>query len=422
MSNITQVKVWDGTNIEAVKAASTSAVAADPAAVVQISPNQPNLTIPLNTSATGTLSNNSTPPAATEVGVLSALANATSPLWTEGNQVLGSVDLHGGQRTMSSNIPETTVAWTSATAGNTTSALTVLGYSSVIVTLNQTTTITGGVVTFEVSDTTAFTNPYVVSAVPLHTGVFPTLAPTSLYTLVANTNAAFLIPVAGWAAVRVRLSTVITGTGTVNVGIAASNSAPWQSSVFVNSGNVFGVRSAASVAALADNQLSTTFFSSGNAVNDPMSVGDWVYGGAFSGTADAARQGWSKMRSPTIFRTASVAATATGNTAVWTPGTGNKFRLMRFVITAQGLAATATGVVTVSFQDAAAGITFGTFDVDVPAVAGTATGVTSISSGWIDMGNGFLSSTANNALNFNISAAGAGTVGTYRVNVAGTEE
>jgi hypothetical protein len=79
--------------------------------------------------------------------------------------------------------------------------------------------------------------------------------------------------------------------------------------------------------------------------------------------------------------------------------------------------------VTVSFQDAAAGITFGTFDVDLPAVATVISGVDIISGGWIDMGAfGILSSAANNVLNFNISAAGAGTVGTYRINVCGTEE
>lgn len=131
---------------------------------------------------------------------------------------------------------------------------------------------------------------------------------------------------------------------------------------------------------------------------------------------------WQYQRTPAIFKTASIAATATGNTAAWTPTAGKKFRLMRFQITAQGLAATATGVVTVSFQDNVTGITIGTYDVDVPAVAGVVSGVQNISGGWIDLGNGFLSAAANNVLNFNISAAGAGTVGTYRVNVCGTEE
>ncbi len=127
------------------------------------------------------------------------------------------------------------------------------------------------------------------------------------------------------------------------------------------------------------------------------------------------------LRTPSIFKTTSAPATPAGNTAVWTPAAGKKFRLMRFQITAQGLAATATGVVTVSFQDSVSGLTIGTYDVDVPAVSAVVAGVTQVS-GWVDLGNGVLSAAANNALNFNISAAGAGTIGTYRINVCGTEE
>lgn len=130
---------------------------------------------------------------------------------------------------------------------------------------------------------------------------------------------------------------------------------------------------------------------------------------------------WDRLRTPVIFKTATVAATAAGNTAVWTPTAGKKFRLMRFNISAQGLAATATAAVTVSFQDAAAAMPIA-FDVDVPAVAGVVSGITPVSGGLNDYGNGILSAAANNVLNFNISAAGAGTVGTYRINVVGTEE
>ena len=46
----------------------------------------------------GSLTNNNAAPAATEIGVLPALANAAAPTWTEGDQVLESVDLAGNQR------------------------------------------------------------------------------------------------------------------------------------------------------------------------------------------------------------------------------------------------------------------------------------------------------------------------------------
>jgi hypothetical protein len=125
---------------------------------------------------------------------------------------------------------------------------------------------------------------------------------------------------------------------------------------------------------------------------------------------------------PTIFKTAQIAATPAGNTAAWTPTAGKKFRLMRFQVTAQGLAATATAAITVSFNDNGTPITIGTYDVDVPATAGVVTGVTNVSGGWVDLGLGVLSAAANNVLNFNVSAAGAGTIGNYRVNLAGSEE
>src|ERR1035437_4725509 len=46
----------------------------------------------------GTLTHNNAAPAATEVGVLSALANASAPTYTEGKQVLLSTDLNGNLR------------------------------------------------------------------------------------------------------------------------------------------------------------------------------------------------------------------------------------------------------------------------------------------------------------------------------------
>jgi hypothetical protein len=118
------------------------------------------------------------------------------------------------------NIAESTAAWTSATAQNTTLRLTITGYNRVYVTLNQGSTITGGVVTFEASDTTAFTNAYLVQCE--QTQAF---AVGSTYTLVATTNQAFDCDVAGAAAFQVRLSTAISGTATVNVGINTTSMA-----------------------------------------------------------------------------------------------------------------------------------------------------------------------------------------------------
>jgi len=113
----------------------------------------------------------------------------------------------------------TAAAWTSATSVNTALQVNTAGYSTVVFTLNQGSTITGGIVTFEASDTTAFTNAYPIVAQPANN---PGSAPVTTYTFIASTNASYTVNCAGRAAVRVRLSTGILGTGTVNVGATAS--------------------------------------------------------------------------------------------------------------------------------------------------------------------------------------------------------
>jgi hypothetical protein len=51
-----------------------------------------------STTVVGNKTNNNAAPGATNLGVLPALANAASPSWTEGDQVVESVDLTGRQR------------------------------------------------------------------------------------------------------------------------------------------------------------------------------------------------------------------------------------------------------------------------------------------------------------------------------------
>lgn len=98
VANAWPVKPTDGTNAITVKAASTAAVATDTSEVIQISPNQPQLTTPLNIQ--GSKTNNNAAPGATNLGTLPSLANAATPAWTEGDQVNQSVDLGGALRTV----------------------------------------------------------------------------------------------------------------------------------------------------------------------------------------------------------------------------------------------------------------------------------------------------------------------------------
>lgn len=124
------------------------------------------------------------------------------------------------------------------------------------------------------------------------------------------------------------------------------------------------------------------------------------------------------LRTPDTFKTAS--ATASGNTALWTPAGGKKFRLMRYMLTVTDNATQTTpGTLTISLFDAAAGDTGQAHSVFVPSVALVNTG-SLYSSGWIDLGNGRLSSAADAVLNINLSAAL--TAGAVRVICCGTEE
>jgi hypothetical protein len=86
------------------------------------------------------------------------------------------------------------------------------GWPALLVQLNQTTTITGGAVTFEGT----YDGSNWVS-IPVAQVLNPnTLASlTNPYTLVASTNQPFLILTQGYQQVRLRLSTVISGTATV---------------------------------------------------------------------------------------------------------------------------------------------------------------------------------------------------------------
>lgn len=119
---------------------------------------------------------------------------------------------------------------------------------------------------------------------------------------------------------------------------------------------------------------------------------------------------------PQTFKT--VQASASGNTAVWTPATGNKFRLLKYRVQVSGNADLGTAaILTVTFQDATTAMPIA-IDIWVPAVAGT--GPSLYDSGWVDLGKfGITSAAANNALNVNLSAALS--VGDARIEVAGVE-
>ncbi len=182
----------------------------------------------------------------------------------------------------------------------------------------------------------------------------------------ATANGQWTLSTAGLDAVRVRASAFTSGTAVVTL----------------------------------ETSLSTQTLGAGNVVS-LVSIG--------GGTTDV-------LRTCAVFKQAN--ATVAGNTVLWTPAGGKKFRLMRFSIGVSGANTLAVaGNEVITFQDAAVAMPFRA-DVQIPGAA--VTGEDFISP-WIDLGNGFLSATANNALNINLGTAIAAGPG-VTITTCGTEE
>ena len=151
-----------------------------------------------------------------------------------------------------------------------------------------------------------------------------------------------------------------------------------------------------------------------------------VIAGGYVGNYGAGGTGWYAPRLPnalvgaTYYPFKTVSATSSGNTALWTPVSGKKFRLQRLMVMLTSNASLAAGAVEViSFQDGSTDIAL-TFSIWVPTVSIATGAVEMFTSPWIDLGNGILSATANNVLNVNLGTTLAN--GVCRVIACGQEE
>lgn len=131
---------------------------------------------------------------------------------------VAQVDALGNLYTQATPAAISTIAapWTSATIlGTTQILLSTGGFTSIIVQLNQTSTITGGAVTFE--GTYDGINWNSISADFVQDPTPPFALSSNPYTLQPNTNHSVLLTVGGCQQVRIRLSSVILGTGSVTI-------------------------------------------------------------------------------------------------------------------------------------------------------------------------------------------------------------
>jgi len=138
------------------------------------------------------------------------------------------------------NVAQATASWTSATSSNTALTLTTTNYNTVLLTEVCTSTLTGGVITFEVSD-----DNFVNITLPIfgtrnvNGGNFDLS-----FTFGVNSNG-WQFNVAGYSQWRARLSTVISGTGTCTLHAQATTAVTASGAVVLLSANQTNTVSAA---------------------------------------------------------------------------------------------------------------------------------------------------------------------------------
>ena len=101
------------------------------------------------------------------------------------------------------------VTWTSATTANTAATFNTQGYDTVVVTLVGNAALSGGSTTFEVYDG--------VTWLPVKAPTIVDYTTVGTVTLTASYSKGFQVPVAGFPQFRVRLVSVLTGSGTQNL-------------------------------------------------------------------------------------------------------------------------------------------------------------------------------------------------------------
>jgi len=143
----------------------------------------------------------------------------------------------------------------------------------------------------------------------------------------------------------------------------------------------------------------------------PSSIGEGVGIYAYDGVT------LRRIRTPVIFK--SVSTVASGNTTIWTPAAGKKFRLIKYHIEIIGnTIRLEAGITSLRFQDNITDISGLIHNFYIPSISSNILG--GYNTGQFDLGIGILSAAANNPLTVFINAEVLG--GGFRISVCGTEE
>jgi hypothetical protein len=128
------------------------------------------------------------------------------------------VDTTHGLPVAPGQLAVSTASWTSATGVNTAVTIATVGMSLVSVAMANTSTMTAGVLTFEISPDGTNWFPIALARIDSYTV-------ETTYTLNVVAARAWCSSVDAWANFRVRLSTAITGTGTASLFVTAQSNA-----------------------------------------------------------------------------------------------------------------------------------------------------------------------------------------------------
>lgn len=231
-----------------------------------------------------------------------------------------------------------TTNWTSGTAGNAANTVTVTGLSTVSVGLHLTSTMTAGVITFEVSPDNTNWFPIMMNRVEAYTT-------EATYTLVfASGDRGWSVSVDAWNYFRVRLSTVITGSGTASVFISAASEAV-EPSVTVGQSSAASLLATVTQGALTKGAQNATGVSTQDLHNSGRNLTNYFMAAPIITTVAEV------MMSLTGYKSGAVVG-ATATPAVVTAG--KTYRIERVIITY--IAATAIGSMRVNLRALSSGV------------------------------------------------------------------